>query len=40
MKRQKECSRISGKTEEFLAPRKMQTSGMKRFGLAEDLQVQ
>jgi hypothetical protein len=40
MKRQKECNSISGKTEEFLTPRKMQTSSMKRFGSAEDLQVQ
>jgi hypothetical protein len=32
MKRQKECSSISSETEEFLTPRKMKASSMKKYG--------
>jgi hypothetical protein len=40
MKRLKEWRRISSETGEFLTPRKMKASSMKKYGWAEGLQVQ
>jgi hypothetical protein len=40
MRRLQECSRISSETGELLMPRKIKASSMKKYGLAEGLQVQ